>query len=198
MQSELWVLGTCVNQTVWAQLYWCPSRDNKHNQRTPVRSLGEWLTQVHTENLLAEVHLESSLLGGFQQPQLGDHYSFFPPIPFPFSTHHSVFATNEASILKEICLFYHTPLIHPKSRIQCAKRDWSPWEKRKRNHRVQICFMLLMYRDHIPKEPRKHDLDKTTEKQMENLLKIWIHHLEFKERLSLVQTSASWSRINQL
>lgn len=85
----------------------------------------------------------------------------------------------------------YIPLIHPKSRTSCVKRDWNPWEKRKRNHTVQIIFMLLRYRDDILNKPRKHGLDKTTEKQMESLVEKWIYHWEFKERCSLMQMSTS-------
>jgi len=51
--------------------------------------------------------------------------------------------------------------------------------------------VLLTYGDDILSEPGKHGLDKTIEKQMENLLENWVHHLEFKERCSSVQPSAN-------
>lgn len=35
--------------------------------------------------------------------------------------------------------------------------------------------MLVMYRDDILNEPRKHELDKTAEKQMENSLENWVY-----------------------
>lgn len=188
------MFDTSAHQTVRSQLYWCLSVDNN----TTIKHLWEvWV------NDLPRFTLRFSGRCPFRIQSLGWNSTALARRPlfglFPQLLFHSLHSFQLLLQMKQWSFRKYSYFIthsnsSPERNSVCKKRLESieKWSQFKFFVRCTCKGMIWA------NKPRKHGLDKTTEKQMQNLFEKWVCYLRFEGKYSLVQTTGNQLEKNKM